>query len=106
MGRKLMPPCSSHPESIKLKLGMALSCACDPAATPTAIDAASATTQGKEVFNIAYSPWVYLFAIERRTDALDFAVNASRSYVPRPEARDRSCLVRIIPVPSLKREGR
>src|SRR6476659_7813928 len=44
---------------------------------PTAIDAASATTQGKPVLNIAYSLFSKLFAVERlagvvlRVDAID-----------------------------------
>src|ERR1700688_1169821 len=55
MGRKSMPPLSSQPESVKAKLGMALSSAPAPAAIQTAIDATSAALHSKDFLNIACS---------------------------------------------------
>src|SRR5437763_14420261 len=55
MGRKSMPPLSSQPESVKAKLGMALSCAPAPAAISDATETISAAPHSKDFLNIACS---------------------------------------------------
>src|SRR5258706_392684 len=55
MGRKSMPPFSSQPESVKAKLGMALSCAPALTVTPTATEAISTALHSKDLLNISCS---------------------------------------------------
>src|SRR5688572_24406007 len=57
-GRKSMPPASSQPDVIEVKLGMALSCAPASALMPAATTTMSAALYSKDVLNIAYSSFL------------------------------------------------